>query len=172
MRGRRCLDGLEQDRLYRQHLKAIESMKPSIDSHQEPLKKFRKIQRKDKAPRRFDGAKVRHAPRTAEPDSEAMSTRSEPQTRAATAMANVAQIPRRAISARAVHSKLPVRGARRPAGGEEKRAAAEPSDDAPSCPADPVLTVSFGADMWDTSDEMEEERRTDSDCFDLDFGDF
>jgi hypothetical protein len=164
---------MEQDRLYRQHLKAIALMKPSIDSHHEPLKKF---QRKDKIVRVFEGAKVRHAPRIVQPDSESTSARSEPapsqpQSRPATAIAKVAPAPRRAVSARAVHSKLTVRDCH----SEEKVTdRCDPLPIAPPGLSDPPAleqAVSFGADMWDTSDEMEEDQRSDSDCSDFGFRD-
>jgi hypothetical protein len=155
---------MEQDRLYKQHLKAIALMKPSIDSHQKPLKKFCPGQGKQKIVRIFNGSKIRHVQRTTELDSESMSTRSEPcpsqpPARPSTAMAKAAQLPRRAVSARAVHSKLPVHKKEKEITLEPSEITVEQSD----------LAVCFGADMWDTSDEMEEDQQTDSDSLDLDF---
>jgi hypothetical protein len=165
------LDEMSADRLYQQHLKALASMKPSINSHQEPPKKFEKSRGKKR--RIFNGSKL--ANREKVPDIESMSARSEPEPslgsiHTATAKAEL-RSPRRAQTSRATRPKQPLCEL-------PPNVMADPETEVICTRGEECETesgsfepegegVSFGADMWDTSDEAE----NDPDCFDLEFED-
>jgi hypothetical protein len=179
----RFVDERDHQRLYKQHLKALASAKPSVDTHHEPLRKFQRSKRKKKPLWIFDGSRLHTEapPEKVMSDVDIFSARSEP-----VPHLPIADIPRtetrvgrRIESARAALSRKPLREMRDRNPVKKTKHESDLIRKRPITPDfEPASeihapefhpTVSFGADMWDTSDETDDENR---DCFELDDTDF
>jgi hypothetical protein len=174
----RFVDERDHQRLYKQHLKALASAKPSVETHQEPLRKFQRSRRKRKPLWIFDGSKLQTEapPEKLTRDVDVLSARSEPVPDGfRLPIADIAhtetQITRRVQSARAAPPRKPLRDRNALTRGEERpdvirkrpiRTDLETVSEIYT--PEPYTPVSFGADMWDTSDETDDDNR---DCFEL-----
>jgi hypothetical protein len=168
----RFLDELDHERCYQQHLKAIASMKPSIETHQEPAAKFRRRNR----PRIFNGntacpkAKEYEADTHRKPyDFDIFSARSEP--RRLPIPCQIKDAPKQ--NHKRSQTTRPQQPKRRPRAELIRRRTEEEAPFVTNTgPAVQVVAeslsseeikVAFGDDMWDTSDENEETMN----CFEI-----
>jgi hypothetical protein len=174
----RFVDEMDRQRLYKQHLKALACAKPSVETHQTPTKKFQRSKRRKKIHRIFDGSKLQEEFCTQKqtPDFDIFSTKSEPPSfrlrlPVTEAVKMEGRAARGAESARVVHRQKerpkaakrnkPLNDVIRPRREELEKKLTVPVVEVTREP-----TVSFGADMWDTSDESDDEP-CDLKCFAL-----
>jgi hypothetical protein len=176
----RFVEEKDKDRRYKQHVRAIAKMKPSLDTRQQAVKKFTLSARKNPNLRVFDGEKAvrnekrrepnRHRSRKSESESEILSLASE------TSNISVGELdqcnpPHVSFEWR---PKTAVPGPR-PAKVEVIRRPSEKCGSHQSIPQQEEvfrreaktgqfefdgMKVKYGLDMWDTSDE-------ETDCFEL-----
>jgi hypothetical protein len=164
----RFVDEMDRQRVYNQHLKALACAKPSVETHQTSTKKFQRSKRRKKAHRIFDGSKLQEefCTQNQVPDFDIFSTKSEPPSfRLRLPVTEAVKMEvcaaRGAESARVAHREKerpkaakrnkPVNDVIRPRREELEKKPTVPVVEAPREP-----TVSFGADMWDTSDEADD----------------
>jgi hypothetical protein len=187
----RFVDEMDRQRLYKQHLKALAAAKPSLDTHQTATRKFLNPKHKRRTHRIFDGSKIQEEFQTqkAVPEFDIFSARSEPVSfQLHLPVADPVKLECRATrgieSARPVHSNKRLRDRnttkREKIGTDPIRRPRE----APAAARSVILVedvseirseepppkaesgVAFGADMWETSDETEEQVSA-IDCFEL-----